>query len=213
MRNASRYRSLLEGSLPDIFESLQARPLSVSPQALACIALCGGHITLSRCCLPEQGCVFLLSTSACLPSGKYGVMCGAVSVKLRLEHQHTARRERPCLQETYRLVDGRMAQEALRRHVLRLLRVWRSWFIFSDDFLNGLQARLLPSPVAPALCFGAWHCGDATPLQAHCLCLSPFCSLSVVCRAVPCFGWADIISRPTSLEVSGLHIGLPCHCT
>ena len=43
-------------------------------------------------------------------------------------------------QETYRSVDSRMAQESLRRHVLRVLRVWRSWFIFSDDFLNGLQA-------------------------------------------------------------------------
>ena len=33
VRNASRYRSLLEASLPDIFESLQARPLC--SQALA----------------------------------------------------------------------------------------------------------------------------------------------------------------------------------
>ncbi len=32
-----------------------------------------------------------------------------------------------------------MHQEALRRHVLRLLRIWRDWFIFADDFLNGLQ--------------------------------------------------------------------------
>ena len=38
-------------------------------------------------------------------------------------------------------MDGRMAQEALRRHVLRLLRIWRSWFIFADDFLNGLQVH------------------------------------------------------------------------
>lgn len=45
------------------------------------------------------------------------------------------------MQETYRSVDSRMAQESLRRYVLRVLRVWRSWFIFSDDFLNGLQAR------------------------------------------------------------------------
>lgn len=35
-----------------------------------------------------------------------------------------------------------MAQESLRRHVLRVLRIWRSWFIFSDDFLNGLQVPL-----------------------------------------------------------------------
>ena len=45
------------------------------------------------------------------------------------------------VQETYRSVDSRMAQESLRRYVLRVLRVWRSWFIFSDDFLNGLQVR------------------------------------------------------------------------
>ena len=32
-------------------------------------------------------------------------------------------------------------QELLRRHVLKLLRIWRGWFIFSDDYLNGLQAR------------------------------------------------------------------------
>lgn len=43
-------------------------------------------------------------------------------------------------------MDGRMAQEALRRHVLRLLRVWRSWFIFSDDFLNGLQVHTALQP-------------------------------------------------------------------
>ena len=45
------------------------------------------------------------------------------------------------VQETYRSVDSRMAQESLRRYVLRVLRVWRSWYIFSDDFLNGLQVR------------------------------------------------------------------------
>lgn len=43
------------------------------------------------------------------------------------------------LQEAYRGCDSRMAQEVLRRHVLRVLRMWRSWSIFSDDFFNGLQ--------------------------------------------------------------------------
>jgi hypothetical protein len=38
-----------------------------------------------------------------------------------------------------------MHQEALRRHVLRLLRIWRDWFIFADDFLNGLQV-VRPAP-------------------------------------------------------------------
>lgn len=43
------------------------------------------------------------------------------------------------LQEAYRGLSGRMAQEAMRRHLLRILRVWRLWSVFSDDFLNGLQ--------------------------------------------------------------------------
>lgn len=50
-----------------------------------------------------------------------------------------------------------MTQEGLRRHVLRVLRMWRSWSIFSDDFLNGLQVGLVTcrpafdDPAAPAL--------------------------------------------------------------
>ncbi len=40
-----------------------------------------------------------------------------------------------------RNADGRMLQEALRRHVLRVLRCWRERFVFSDEFLNGLQVR------------------------------------------------------------------------
>ena len=47
------------------------------------------------------------------------------------------------LQETYRSADSRMAQEFLRKHVLKVLRVWRGWYIFSDDYLNGLQATFL----------------------------------------------------------------------
>jgi hypothetical protein len=35
-----------------------------------------------------------------------------------------------------------LLQEGLRRHVLRVLRVWRDWFIFGDDILNGLQVCL-----------------------------------------------------------------------
>lgn len=41
-----------------------------------------------------------------------------------------------------------MGQEMLRRHVLRVLRVWRNWFIFSDDLLNGLQATFLRAAAA-----------------------------------------------------------------
>ena len=54
------------------------------------------------------------------------------------------------MQDTYRSLDSRMNQEVLRRNVLRVLRIWRSWFIFSDDFLNGLQASSLLSAAAVA---------------------------------------------------------------
>ena len=45
------------------------------------------------------------------------------------------------VQEAYRACESRMTQEGLRRHVLRVLRMWRTWSIFSDDFLNGLQVN------------------------------------------------------------------------
>ena len=54
------------------------------------------------------------------------------------------------LQEAYRTADGRMAQELLRKHVLKVLRVWRGWYIFGDDFLNGLQATFLRGAGGPA---------------------------------------------------------------
>ncbi len=55
------------------------------------------------------------------------------------------------LQETYRACESRMTQEGLRRHVLRVLRMWRTWSIFSDDFLNGLQVGFVTSPSCPDL--------------------------------------------------------------
>ena len=48
------------------------------------------------------------------------------------------------MQEAYRAAESRMVQEAMRRHVLRVLRIWRSWFLFSDDYLNGLQVWAAP---------------------------------------------------------------------
>lgn len=89
VRNASRYRSLLEAVLPDVFESLQ---------------------------------VVDVHTASCAPT--------------TMPHQ-------PPSQATYRQQTSRMGQEMLRRHVLRVLRVWRNWFIFTDDLLNGLQATFL----------------------------------------------------------------------
>lgn len=44
-----------------------------------------------------------------------------------------------------------MVQEALKRHVLRLLRVWRERFIFNDDYINGLQVRFCLFVVVQAI--------------------------------------------------------------
>ncbi|GMH42641.1 hypothetical protein BSKO_10560 [Bryopsis sp. KO-2023] len=49
----------------------------------------------------------------------------------------------------YASLDSKMTQEAVRRHVLRVLRVWRNWFIFSNDYLNGLQATFLRPVTSP----------------------------------------------------------------
>lgn len=54
-----------------------------------------------------------------------------------------------CLQDAYRSCESRMAQEVLRKHVLKVLRVWRGWFIFSDDYLNGLQGTFLRGGTGP----------------------------------------------------------------
>jgi U2-associated protein SR140 len=43
---------------------------------------------------------------------------------------------------TLKACDSRLVAEALRRAVLRLLRVWRHRFIFNDAYINGLQVRL-----------------------------------------------------------------------
>lgn len=72
-----------------------------------------------------------------------------LSANKLLKANKSVRRSALRAQETYRTVDSRMAQESLRRYVLRVLRVWRSWFIFSDDYINGLQ---VPLGVLIALC-------------------------------------------------------------
>ena len=48
----------------------------------------------------------------------------------------------PSLPPVFRAVETRITQEALRRHVLRVLRTWRERYVFSDDYLNGLQVRI-----------------------------------------------------------------------
>lgn len=34
-------------------------------------------------------------------------------------------------------------REAFKRNTLRVLRVWRDWYLFSEEYLNGLQATFL----------------------------------------------------------------------
>lgn len=147
VRNASRYRSLLEASLPDIFESLQVCAAGLHERCgrarAPCLYLSAGP------CQSARSARAALHAERGLPGGCYaGRACYQDRVSIRVLYPIVRVlyvRSRPgAPQETYRSVDGRMAQEALRRHVLRLLRVWRSWFIFADDFLNGLQARAAP---------------------------------------------------------------------
>lgn len=47
------------------------------------------------------------------------------------------------LSRTYRQSDGRIAQEKLRKYVLGVAKIWRSWYAFSDEFIDGLQATFL----------------------------------------------------------------------
>ena len=54
------------------------------------------------------------------------------------------------LQRSYLNSSSRMLQEIIRKHVLRVLRVWRGWFMFHDDFLNGLQAMFLRGRIDPS---------------------------------------------------------------
>ncbi|KFM28327.1 U2 snRNP-associated SURP motif-containing protein [Auxenochlorella protothecoides] len=70
------------------------------------------------------------------------------------------------LQEAYRGADSRMGQELLRRHVLRVLRAWRGWFVFSDDFLAGLQATFLTAPTGPSELRAAHDAALAAELAA-----------------------------------------------
>lgn len=51
------------------------------------------------------------------------------------------------LHEALRSVDSALTREALKKHVLRVTRVWRDWFLFSEDLLTGLQATFLLDPI------------------------------------------------------------------
>uniref|UniRef100_A0A6S8KMZ3 U2 snRNP-associated SURP motif-containing protein n=2 Tax=Dunaliella TaxID=3044 RepID=A0A6S8KMZ3_DUNTE len=70
------------------------------------------------------------------------------------------------LHETYRSVETRITQEALRRHVLRVLRCWRERYMFTDDYLNGLQATFLQPLTASTEALAATNPSLAAMLEA-----------------------------------------------
>ena len=45
--------------------------------------------------------------------------------------------------DTLKAVAGRISAEAMKKHVLCVLRCWGDWFLFSEAFLQGLQATFL----------------------------------------------------------------------
>ena len=63
-------------------------------------------------------------------------------------------------------METRITQEALRRHVLRVLRCWRERYLFSDDYLNGLQAAFLQPTAASPEALAAANPGLAASLGA-----------------------------------------------
>ena len=113
-----------------------------------------------------------LGLASCLPAFVRRDVC-----RHQLSHgSHTPQRATPPMPRVH------LPQELLRRHVLKLLRVWRGWFIFSDDYLNGLQASwlrcqgagsLLDVPHSRALCCST--CWDGLALAPlHSLQHTPF---------------------------------------
>eukprot|EP00878_Enallax_costatus_P028828 GHUV01031177.1.p1 GENE.GHUV01031177.1~~GHUV01031177.1.p1 ORF type:complete len:188 (-),score=55.53 GHUV01031177.1:1472-2035(-) len=72
---------------------------------------------------------------------------------------------------TYKRAESRMIQEALRRNVLKLLRVWRERFIFNDDYINGLQVGKLAS--MSSICTAYVALGHVLRPNSKCTLLGP----------------------------------------
>jgi hypothetical protein len=51
-----------------------------------------------------------------------------------------------CLNETLNGTTSRISSQHIRDRVLRLLRIWQSWSLFSDIFITGLQTTFLAAP-------------------------------------------------------------------
>ena len=47
------------------------------------------------------------------------------------------------LQEMYAHASSRIMQEIIKKHVVRVLRVWREWHMFNDDFLDSLYCQFV----------------------------------------------------------------------
>ncbi|KDD77050.1 hypothetical protein H632_c32p4, partial [Helicosporidium sp. ATCC 50920] len=58
------------------------------------------------------------------------------------------------------------AAELLRRHVLRVLRVWKGWYIFGEDYVAGLQAGFLHGPFWPSEVAEGTHATTSAELGA-----------------------------------------------
>eukprot|EP00889_Picochlorum_renovo_P007014 jgi/Picre1/34044/NNA_001521.t1 len=54
------------------------------------------------------------------------------------------------LQECYLNAPSRMTQEHIRKRVLRVLRAWNGWYIFQEEYLQGLQATFLRGRIDPS---------------------------------------------------------------
>lgn len=74
---------------------------------------------------------------------------------------HNASQYRPILQDVlpdifeslqgcYLNAPSRMTQEHIRKRVLRVLRAWNGWYIFQEEYLQGLQATFLRGRIDPS---------------------------------------------------------------
>lgn len=78
----------------------------------------------------------IVTRTAAMPSR---MVCLGGALKHGSRCEMSVFRNRKSARLRRRAVETRITQEALRRHVLRVLRCWRERYVFSDEFLNGLQ--------------------------------------------------------------------------
>lgn len=79
----------------------------------------------------------------------------SASVRNASQYRTRLQESLPDIFESFRTVyeslqNKKDIQEAIKKYVLRVLRIWRSWYIFSNDYLNGLQSTFLAIPQTKA---------------------------------------------------------------